>query len=95
MWNLLNSGIRRGVRVLISGGISYLLVGPIGKGLLLPQLQGVPGLSDLLVKALETLSNPALTDTLTTQATLVLTALLSGLIKGLRDKGKLPGWVPL
>ena len=83
-------GLGRLVKVLVSALLSFLLV-QMAKIVGVSAMSQAPALQELLVHNLEVLSDPV------TQAQIValLTAMISGVAKTLRDKGKLPEWIPL
>ena len=93
--NIISGGVGRAVRIAVSFLLSNIILLPLGKLMASPLLEKLPALGDLAVKALETFSNPATADQIVLVLSGLLTALLSGVFKSLRDKNKIPSWVPL
>lgn len=92
---IISGGIGRAVRTALNAVLSHLVLIPLGKALVVPAVANFPGLPDLIVKALDTFSNPAFAEQAAAMLALFLTALLSGFFKSMRDKGKVPSWLPL
>lgn len=92
---LLSGGIGRFTRIVVSFVLSNLCLLPLGKLMASPILEKIPALGDLAVKIMESLSDPAMANQLELLLAGLLTALVSGVIKSLRDKNKIPGWLPL